>query len=540
LLVSLRIENLAVIEEVTIPFHPGFNVLTGETGVGKSMVVTALGLLAGGRASSVLLRTGQREGIIEATFSWGGKEVVLKRVIGKTGRSKAYIDGKAVPLTELVFLGRRLLDIYGQDQHFLLRDPQSHLEFLDQWAGLWEKRQQYRLAFEAYRDLQRELRDLYGKRTEAKRRREFLLYEIRELEEANLDPEEEERLKERRGLLLQYHKVLETLSSLKDFLDGALKGVSEGLRELAKVEGLDRTFEGWSKSLAEAEVLLQDLSFEVEKYCSELDHDPMELDRIESRLYSLQRLKDKYGVADLRELVGVLRSLRDELEALEGLQERIRKLEEKQRELLQQLRARAEELTRGRLEAAERLSERMQEALRELGMPHVTFTFSFQEPQGEGIQLEGMQLGPFGAEEGEFFFSANPGEEPRPLSAIASGGELSRTMLALRELSLGEETKVLIFDEIDAGIGGITAQIVGRRLQGLAKRHQLLCVTHLPQIAARAHHHLRVRKEVVGGRTRVKVEVVKGEERKWEIARMLAGDSITETTLRQAEELLEE
>ncbi len=542
MLVSLRIENLAIIEEVTIDFHPGFNVLTGETGVGKSMVVNALGLLSGGKASSALLRTGAKEGTVEALFCLpDGREVVLRRVISSTGRGRSYVDGKLVSLAQLEATARKLMDIYGQDQHYFLRDPQHHLELLDEFGGLSSKRREYRRLFDEYRSLERRLQELLSQKAEAQRKREFLLFQIRELEAAHLDPAEEERLLQRRELLLQKHKVMEALATVQTALsgdEGALRRISHALRELGKVSSLDDAFGQWSKALEEARLAIEEVATGAEGYASSLEHDPAELEEVEARLHHLQRLKGKYGVANVAELLEFLEGLKRELAETEGIEEEIPTLRGKLEELAEEMKKRVEELSEGRRRTAEALSRAMRVELEGLGMPKVSFSVAFFAPRGETVTVGGKTLGLWGAEEGEFLFSANPGERPKPLAAIASGGELSRMMLALKGVSKGGAGMTLIFDEIDAGIGGVAAEAVGERLKALAQRHQVLCVTHLPQIASQAHHHLRVRKEVVGSRTVVRVEPIEGEERKKEIARMFAGTKVSEATLRHVEEML--
>jgi DNA repair protein RecN (Recombination protein N) len=536
-LLSLKIQNLAVIDEITINFKAGFNVLTGETGVGKSMVVVALDLLVGGRGSPFLIRTGEEEGSVEAIFFVEGQKMSFKRVISRKGKTRSYLNGKAIPQGELSGLCRRLLDIYGQEQHYLLRDPETHLEVFDRLADLIEERQNYRRLYENYLELERKYQSLKLTALESKRKREFILYQLNELENAQINPEEEEKLTERRKLLLERQKLLEALSVFKEEINAVLKGLKEALRILGKIKPLDLKFEKWTQTCEEAKAPLEELGFEAEKFLSQLELDPQELDRIENRLFQLQRLKEKYGAKDLKELLEIKKTLTDELKGLEKLEERLKEVEREKQALGKELLRWAEELSERRAQFAQKLSLNMKEALKELGMPNASFSFVFRPPK-EGLEIEGIRIGPFGKEEGEFLLSANPGEEARPLWAVASGGELSRTMLALKNLSLKEEPKVLVFDEIDTGIGGITAQVVGNKLKELAKRHQLLCVTHLPQIAAKADHHLRVRKEVVGGRTKVIVEEIQGEERKWEIARMLAGTAITPVTLKQAEELI--
>lgn len=535
MLVSLKIKNLAVIEEVSIGFHKGFNVLTGETGVGKSMVVTALGLLLGAKAAPLLLRTGQDEGLVEAVLRLqDGREVTLTRVISRVGRSRAYVDGKAVGLSELLELSRPLIDIYGQGQHYLLKDPHTHLDFLDQWGGSLGLRRVYQEAFERYRALEREIEALEKKRAEAWRKKEFLTYQIQELERVDLKTGEEEALKRKRQELIGLQRTMEILQKAAQNVETSLKELHSASKELSKLEGVLP----FGERLKEVQMLLEDLSFEIVRQIERFRFDPVELEKVEARLYELEKLKKKYGVKEAEELKEALEALREELRAYEGLDEQIEKLFREKAGLAKELLELARSLSLARKEAAVRLSHEMRQSLKELGMGFIEFAFAFSPPESDFVEVEGVKLGPLGAEEGEFVFSANPGELPKPLSLIASGGELSRTMLALKGLFLKEGGKVLVFDEVDTGIGGETAQVVGRKLKELSKRHQLLCVTHLPQIAVFADWHLRVRKEIRGERTTVVVEPVEGEERKKEIARMLAGGMVTEVTLRQAEELL--
>ena len=537
MLLSLKIQNLAVIDEITINFKPGLNVLTGETGVGKSMVVVALDLLVGGKGSPFLIRTGEEEGSVEAIFFMEGQKISFKRIISRKGKSRFYLNGKNVSQAELSGLCRRFLDIYGQEQHYLLRDPETHIEVFDQLASLMEERQNYRRLYETYLELERKYQSLKFTSLESRRKREFILYQLNELDSAKINPEEDEKLPERRKLILERQKLVETLSLLREEINTTLKGLKEALRILGRIKSLDLKFEKWTQVCEEAKATLEELEFQTEKFLSQLELDPQELDRIENRLFQLQRLREKYGAKDLKELLNIKKTLTDELKGLENLEDQLKEMEKEREELGKKLLKLAHELSEKRTEFVQKLSLKMKEALKELGMPNAFFSFAFRVPK-EGLEIEGIRIGPFGKEEGEFLFSANPGEEARPLWAVASGGELSRTMLALKNLSLKGESKVLVFDEIDTGIGGIIAQVVGSKLKELAKRYQLLCVTHLPQIAAKADHHLRVKKEVVGGRTKVIVEEIQGEERKWEIARMLAGSSISPITLKQAEELI--
>lgn len=551
MLVALRIENLAIIDELTISLHPGFNVLTGETGVGKSIVVNALNLLLGGKPPEGLLRTGAEEGSVEALFDLSesplrekvGEEVLLKRVISSKGRGRALINGELATLQGLSSLAEGLLDIYGQQQHYLLRRPEQHLELLDQFGALLPLRRRYQDLFAQLRKIMGELAELERRRAEAEQRRDFLTYQVRELEEASLDPEEEERLLQERQLLAKRQQVLEVLEGVEASLYSGEGSIIEGLAgavaALGRIASLDEAFSRWRSSLEEVRLLLEELCRDMKGYASRLDHDPGRLEEMEARLALIGRLKRKHGTKDVEGLLEVLKGLKAELRSAEDLGGAISEGRKRLREVEGELRELAIRLSEGRAEAAEALQRAMEEELKGLGMPEARFIVALKPVGKEALQVGDISLGPRGAEEGEFLFSANPGEEPKPLASIASGGELSRVMLALKGVSSRQrEGQTLVFDEIDAGIGGVAAETVGQRLRELAQFHQVICVTHLPQIASQAHHHLRVRKFVREGRTVTAVEPLHGEERKREIARMFAGTKVTEATLKHVEQML--
>lgn len=553
MLVALRIENLAIIDELTLSLHPGFNVLTGETGVGKSIVVNALNLLLGGKPPEGLLRTGAEEGTVEALFDLSesplrekvGQEVILKRVISSKGRGRAFINGELTTLQGLSCLAEGLLDICGQQQHYLLRRPEQHLELLDRFGALLPLRRRYQDLFGELRKVRAELAELEQRRAEAERRQDFLTYQVRELEGASLDPEEEERLLQERHLLAKRQQVLEVLEGVETSLysgEGSIvEALAGAITALGRIASLDEAFCRWRSSLEEVRLLLEELCRDMRDYASRLDHDPGRLEELESRLALIGRLKRKYGTKDVKGLLEVLKGLKAELRSIEDLGGAISDRRKRLRELGEELRELATRLSEGRAEAAEALQRAMEGELKMLGMPEARFVVALKPARKEALEVGELLLGAQGAEEGEFLFSANPGEEPKPLASIASGGELSRVMLALKGISSRQqEGQTIVFDEIDAGIGGVAAETVGQRLRELARFHQVICVTHLPQIASQAHHHLRVRKFVRGGRTVTVVEPLQGEERKREIARMFAGTKVTEATLKHVEQMLKE
>jgi len=558
---ELRIKNFAVIDEVALDLGSGLTVLTGETGAGKTIVLNALGLISGGRGSAEIIRHGEDEASVEALFGKlpqalrlglvdGGyqdeDELVIKRIISRSGKNRVYLGGGLCPLGFLSDVGGQLIRIYGQHEHEALLRPESHLELLDAYGGLEEKvremRKSYQALSAAWDSLQR-ARELFEKR---QREEESLRSQAQEIGQSKLRPGEEEELKTKRHILLHAEKLFqgskeaeEILYEGEDAIVGRLGRCLLRLRELSHIdEGLNEAVELLGSSLAQ----LEEATSRLRRYSDRVHFDPAALEQLEDRLAQIGRLKRKYN-GSIEDILKTGEALEKELEALERGSEELPALERALEEASRSAWQEAEALARERGRIAKQLKRELEKEIAALGMPGTVFEARFLGAEGSEdhppFLVRGRRLAEDGLERVEFYCSPNPGEQVKPLAKIASGGELSRLMLAIKSLVMTKgDTPTLLFDEVDAGIGGRVAEMVGRKLKKVARYHQVICVTHLPQIAALADSHYVVRKEVVKGRTYTVVKQLDDRERVAEIARMLGGVKVTEKTIRHAEEMV--
>ena len=535
----LRIRNLAVIEAVEVEFEPGFNVLTGETGAGKSIVVEAVGLLLGARASADLVRTGESQATIEALFQddRDGSEIVIRREVSSSGRSRSFVNGDLATATVLRDLSQRLVEIHGQHEHQTLLDPQSHLPLLDGYAELGSAAERVAVSWRSLRQVRDELERSRMDGREKTARLELIAFQLSEIEKVRPVSGEDEELAATKNVLANAERVHrlceESYAALYDSDDAVLAGLSGVWKRVGELAALDAQFSGYIEAREGIKSQLEDLADFLRKYADGIDASPARLQQVEDRLASLDRLKRKYGPT-LDEVIEKGRSLTRERDLLTQTAESVEGLES----ALAQARARyhkdAKELSIARRRAAGPFSNELERLLGELAMAQARFEVRFNaEPLPEEFWTER------GIDQAEFFLSANPGEDVRPLARIVSGGELSRVMLALKTMSVDEaEHKTMVFDEVDAGIGGRVADVVGGRLGALGDRFQVLCITHLPQIAARASTHFRIDKAVRRDRTVTTVQRLDGEGRIEEIGRMIGGASVTESVRTSARELL--
>ncbi len=559
---ELTVRNLAVIETVTVPFGPGLNVLTGETGAGKSILIDALTLLLGERAQTDAIRAGAETATIAAVFEVEPKgpvaallgelgyppeePLILRRELSRAGRSRAFVNDSPATLALLDRLGEALVEIHGQHEHQALLRPARHLELLDAYAGLAPLREEVRRRYEEWSALEAELAGLRAAEQDRTRREELARFELEEIDAARLSPGEEDELRAERRRLQNAERLFETASQAYAALYddpasavGRIALAAAQLRDLARVDDrLGPILEG----IESAEIQLDEAVRTLRGYREGIVFDPARLEAVERRLGEIDRLKRKYGES-IEAILEAREARAREIEARARGEARARELAARLTGLREGLAAEALTLSRRRERAAGKLARLVVAELAGLGMADADFRVRLQrEPAGEGEPAagpEGWQVGPRGVDHAEFLFAANPGEEPKPLTRIASGGELSRTMLALKVLLAQQDAvPVLIFDEVDAGIGGRTADTVGRKLRLVARSRQVLCVTHLPQIACYADHHLRVEKEAAGDRVRATVSPLAREERVREVARMLGGEEVTEASLRHARELI--
>jgi DNA repair protein RecN (Recombination protein N) len=556
---TLRIENLAIVAEAELEFGPGLNVLTGETGAGKSIVLSALGLLAGGRASADAIRVGADQAAIEAVFHSRelpelaaelerrglpvDETLSVRRTLARSGRGRVRLAGELVPVAVLseLFAGR--LEISSQHESQGLRRPEAQAAMLDAFGELERERRAVIQEVESLRGVDRELADLQQRAEASERRSDFLRFQVQEIDEAKVTPGEFEELQASRKRLGNAERLRRDAESAARALVGdplgqdvpsALDQLAEAARRLEALVDLDPELEELTARLAGARAELDDAARELERYAARIDADPARLAEVEDRLASLDRLRRKYG-ADENAILAFRDEAAAELEAIDGADARIGQLEAERVAGAKRLRSAAQRLSKGRKRASLELSEQVQKRLRDLAMPEARFEIELvpQEPP------DGLVCGPGGAEAPEFSFSANPGEAPAPMRRVASGGEMSRVFLAVKSaLRRADAGMVLVFDEVDAGIGGRVADRVGRVLAELARDHQVLCITHLPQVAARADVHFRVDKRVRGGRTLASVVRLAGDAQVDEIARMAGGEKVGEATRRHARDLL--
>lgn len=543
----LHIENIAVIECADISFNAGFNVLTGETGAGKSIVIDAISAILGERTYRDMIRTGMDKAVVRAVFTnvpelpWYEEngvpydaETVIHREIFLDGRNICRVNGALVTVSILRKLGIQLINIHGQHDSASLFDENNHLVFLDDFAQNRELREQYLTRYELMSDLQRQIQRMTMDEGEKLRRMETLRFQIEEISKAELTPDEDTMLEERRKILQNGEKLSEALNTAVSCLygdddgDGAASLLADAERELSRLSRFTDTYAALHERIADLMYQVQDAAEELRDARDDLSYSADELDNIESRLDVIHRLRRKYG-ATCQDILEYLENAKKELDEIEFADDTIEKLKKKLSAAEAEAMAYAHELRESRMKAAELMSEQILSELAQLDMPRVQFNCRFTE----------TDMSATGADAVAFYMSANAGEALKPMSKVASGGELARIMLAMKNV-LAEQDRVatLIFDEVDTGVSGRAAQKVAEKLRSVAKNKQVLCVTHLPQLAALASTHLLIAKEERSGRTYTTVTPLDLEGRKRELARIIGGANITDTTLKSAEEML--
>jgi DNA repair protein RecN (Recombination protein N) len=552
----LKVSHLAVIDAVEVEFDAGLNVLTGETGAGKSILVEAVGLLLGGRASGDLVRTGEEQATIEAIFESGGEELLVRREITTQGRSRAFVNGALVTAGALRDLASRLVELHGQHEHQTLLDPTTHRGVLDTFGGLTELRAPTASAFESVVTSREALARAKAAAKDRDARLELVTFQLAELDRAALKPtrgdcSEDLELQSLRQVLASAERVERLCSESYGALyesDGAiLAGLGNVWRRVAELASLDPQFQPFIDARDGIKSQLEDLALFMRRYSDSIEASPARLQQVEERLALLERLKRKHGPT-LADVVAKRDALRNEVAELESGDERIQELEREYSSAKTSFLAAAGRLSKERRRVAVGFAKALEGVLGELAMDKTRFEVRFGEPASEA------QWSAEGVDSIEFFVSPNPGEELRPLARIVSGGELSRIMLAIKTLVAtsrhgfsdatdrppSASAPGLIFDEVDAGIGGRVADVVGRKLRTLGSAFQVLCITHLPQIAAYADTHFAIDKAVKGGRTRTTVRSLDAAGRVEELSRMLGGEAITDALRRSAREMLEE
>jgi len=567
MLTELRIRDFAIIDELSLDCGPGFVVFTGETGAGKSILIDAVEVLLGGRAEATMIRSEAPVALVEGSFRLvpgGGDEarrlleaeglledgetLLLSREIRREGRTVGRVNGRAVSVSLLRLLGESLVDVHGQSEHLSLLRVREHLRLLDRYAQVEDLRGEFGAGYSRLESVRRELKQLREAERDASRRSELLAFQVNEIEAASLRPGEEAELLEERVRLANAEQLASLAEKAAAALDEAVENRSsasdrlgeaaEAVAALAKIDGT------LAASEAEAQALLEqagDLARRLRLYREGIESSPTRLDEVEERIGLIRSLQRKYGES-IEAVLAKAAAAREELETITHAGERIAALEQEEARQLQSLGEAGARLSQRRRDAGKSLAKAIEAELGDLRMGGARFSVDLaweDDPAGAPVGDRRVSFGPEGLDRVEFLVAPNPGEGLKPLVKIASGGETSRMMLGLKGvLARADQTSTLIFDEIDQGIGGRVGAIVGRKLWGLARSHQVLCVTHLPQLAAFGDQHFKVEKQVVRGRTTTAVRAVEGEGRIAELAQMLGAES--EASLRSAAELLEQ
>jgi len=559
---ELRITNFAIIDELALEFAPGMNVLTGETGAGKTIIMRAIELLCGGRAATDLIRSDADEAEIEGLFDLrdprllqdygldSAGQLLIRRVISNTGKGRIYVNGSLATGAMLSQLGNRLIHVYGQHEHALLLKPDSHLDLLDEFGKLAPQREQMAQAHDTLRAAAARLAALTAGNEAARQRVELLRFQVKELRDALLQRGEEEQLQLEREVLRHAAQLSQVCQESEDALyagdnaiTAALARVASQLQEAGRV---DPAFGEHAEMLRQAATQVEEVAAALRRAAERIREDPERLEHIEDRLALLRRLTRKYDCSE-DELVERGSALEEELAGLEEAGTDAAALRQEVLARAADAWSVARELSHARQAVAAKLEKRMVDELRTLGMRGGMFRVVFTVSGSDAPQTARTDTGnsgaaglsATGADLVEFYLSANPGENPKALARIASGGELSRIMLALKALTAAAgEVPTLIFDEVDAGIGGMVAEAVGKRLRTLGRSRQVLCITHLPQIAAQADHHFAVEKHVARGRTTASARALDNDERVGELTRMLGGAATAESS-RYARRLIE-
>ncbi len=540
----LSIRHLAVIDELEIDLDAGLTVLTGETGAGKSMLVEALDLLVGGRASADLVRTGEDTASVQAIFErepaggeTSGREIIIRREVSSQGRSRAFIGDALATTAALKELGNELLELHGQHEHQALLNPESHGPLLDERLNV-ELLNNVSQAHALWRDARAALERTNMSAREKAARIEMISFQLSELDKLSPRAGEDDALSSERGVLANADRLsrlsTEAYGLLYENESAALTELAGVWKRLAELAAIDPRAQPYLDQRDEVKSRLEDLSFFLREYAAELDVSPTRLQEVEDRLAAIERLKRKYGPS-LDDVIAKQQALHDELAALGASEEQSAALELKRAAAAKEFQRAAQLLSAARKTAGAGLANALEAGLASLAMPKCRVDVRVVSHADDEARWSAC-----GSDEVELYLSANPGEDLRPLARIASGGELSRVMLALHQLTEVTTHRTLVFDEVDAGIGGEAADAVGAELQALAARCQVLCITHLPQIAARADAHLAIDKRVKAGRTMTTVSRLDQAGREREIARMIAGAAVSATVVASAKEMLED
>jgi DNA repair protein RecN (Recombination protein N) len=563
MLLELSIKNFAIIESLSITLSRGLNILSGETGAGKSIILSAVSLILGDRAQQDLIRTGEDEAVVEALFSLPEnnpihdmiaergidatpEELTIKRIISREGKNRVFINGSLSTLSVLSEIGEELINISGQHEHQILLKPERHIDIVDSFGGLFPQRMELARMINQLQGLCDELSSIQMNEDDKAKREDFLRFQINEIDQAQLSPTEEEDCKAERELLANAEKLFKSADEsgeLLYFTEGsASEKIGSVLQMVTDISTIDPALAPLMESLKTALYAVEDAGKELKGYAGRVSFDPDRLNEIQERLRLIESLKKKYG-STVPDILAFSEKAKEELLGIERSEERISELKKKIETHRERTWEGARLLSGKRKETAKAFSKAIEDEVASLGMKGTTFSVETKYVKAspeDDLNLNGVLATPKGIDRIEFLISPNIGEEPRALARIASGGELSRILLAMKKtLAQVHIIPTLIFDEVDAGIGGGIAQVVGKKLKAVSTHQQVICITHLPQIAGFADTHYSVVKETKEARTITRVERLSLDERVMEIARMLGGETITSTTLKHAKEMIE-
>ena len=560
MLKKLIIQDYALIDKLNIEFGPGLNILTGETGTGKSIIIGALSLLLGERTGSDVIRQGADMAVVEgwfqipASFRWeliDGKidtkdELLLRREVHRSGRSRAFANDSPIPNTVLAAIGDLLIDLHGQHAHQTLLHERYHLDYLDNFGVEKGLLQELKESYARFKSLTTELKGLQEKEAILQEKLELLEFQVQEIDRADPQEGEDEALELEDRKLRNSEKLFQTAKMLNDLLYDGEGSVSERFAtaetSLAGLKGVDLVFDKWAKECESARIAAEEIAKGFQSYISKIEFDPQRLDEIRERLGLFSRLKKKYG-GSMKQVLEFRDKAKKELDQIDTLEKDIGRITNELNDERDRLARTCQKVSQLRKNLSSDLAQKTLEALSELGLKNGIFNVRIlQKENVQGpipIEVKRYNVSARGIDTAEFLISLNPGEEPKPISKIASGGEISRIMLALKTvLAEADEIPVLVFDEIDTGISGRIARVVGKNLKDVAVKHQVICITHLPQIASMGDIHFRVDKEVVDKRSRTTIRRLQQDEQVVEIAKLIGGEKITESALQSARELL--
>jgi len=535
----IRIKDFAIIDTVELDFHEGLNIITGETGAGKSIIIEAVSLALGSRADTAFIRSGKDKAVVQMAAELDGEDYVITREISAAGKNLCKINGEIVPLSQLNQLCRRIADVHGQYDHQSLLNPEYHLKLIDTFheREIAPAKERVSNLFHKYSETKHELSSLTSSLTDAERKRDFMRFELSEINAANPYPGEDEELSQKLRLLQNSEKIYRNLSEAYELLyessPSAIDGIGKSLHLLQDVKDFSDEIDSFYEELSDAYYKIEDLTAELRRFKDGISFSPEILEETVNRMTVLDSLKRKYG-GSIEKVLDYKEKISHELEKILNIDGYIEKLSKELSACERELSRACAELTALRRKSAAELEKHINKELKELNFKDTVLSALFFDNDGAKVNYTAD-----GVDRVEFMITTNKGETPKPLAKIASGGEISRIMLAFKQvISSYDQIPTMIFDEIDVGISGITASIVGKKLSDISKRRQVICITHLPQIAAYGDHHYRIEKAPVNGATLTTVTLLDDREKIHEIARLLGGINITETTLKSAEELI--